>query len=123
MYVEPIVTRSLFEQQNDCHAVKHHLTEVLIHAEFAADALLRRAACSYKLGEYYEAIADSGKAIKFAQDNIDALELRGRAYYKLGESEMAMNHWKQGLKVRYSRAACFNSDLYRVRERFDTLCA
>lgn len=71
-----------------------------MHAEFAVDVLLRRAICAFKLGDYYEAIADSGKAIKLAPDNIDALELRGRAYYKLGESEMAMNHWKQGLKVR-----------------------
>lgn len=75
------------------------MTEVLIHAEFSADALLRRAVCAFKLGDYYETIADAGKTIKFAPDNIDALELRGRAYYKLGESEMAMNHWKQGLKV------------------------
>lgn len=73
-----------------------------MHADFAPRVLMRRAECAFKLGEYYDTIADSGKAIKFAQDSTNALELRGRAYYKLGESEMAMTHWKQCLKVRFT---------------------
>jgi len=37
-----------------------------------------------------------------------ALELRGNAYYVLGELEMAMNHYRQGLKFDPEHAGCKN---------------
>ena len=43
-------------------------------------------------------VADAGRAIKLSAESIAALSLRGRAYYLLGEHEMAMNHWRQALK-------------------------
>jgi len=44
----------------------------------------------------YECVADAGRAIKLADsDAIDALNLRGQAYYRLGEHEMALNHWRK----------------------------
>lgn len=46
-------------------------------------------------GELYECIADTGRALKLEDSNLEALELRGRAYYMLGDLEMAMNHYRQ----------------------------
>ena len=48
-----------------------------------------------ELGNYFEAVADSGRCIKLQADSIEALEVRGIAYYKLHEHEMALNHWRQ----------------------------
>jgi DnaJ homolog subfamily C member 3 len=63
----------------------------------AANVFLQRAFCSLHMGDYYESIADTGKALKIEGDNLEALELRGRAYYLLGEFEMAQNHFRKGL--------------------------
>ena len=74
----------------------------------AASLLIKRAYCNYYLGDLYECIADAGKVLKIEKDSIEALELRGNAYYVLGELEMAVNHYRQGLKFDPEHAGCKN---------------
>lgn len=49
------------------------------------------------MGNYFEAVADSGRCIKLESNSLEGLEIRGLAYYKLNEHEMALNHWRQAL--------------------------
>lgn len=67
---------------------------------------MKRAFCLYFSGEMYESIADTGKVLKIESNNIPALELRGGAYYTLGELESAMNHYRQGLKFDPEHEGC-----------------
>lgn len=74
------------------------MTEAIKHAESARDLLMLRAHAHNHLGDNFETIADTGKVIKLYGDSIDALELRGAAYFNLGEFAMAMNHYRSALK-------------------------
>lgn len=47
------------------------------------------------MGEYFEVLADTGRALKIEKENIDSLILRGNAYYKLGEFDMSIRHYRQ----------------------------
>lgn len=68
--------------------------------------LLERAKAFFELGDLYEAIADAGKALKSDPDDLDALELRGTAYYRLADHDMAKTHWQQGLKLDPEHRGC-----------------
>jgi len=50
--------------------------------------------------------------LKLEPDNMEALELRGRAYYIIGELDTAMNHYRKALKFDPEHKTC--KDMYRV---------
>ena len=99
-------------QANDAHskqqwaAVRAHATEAIKYAESAKDLLMLRASAHLQLGDHFETIADTGRVIKLYGDSIDALELRGAAYYVLGEFVMAMNHYRSALKSDPEHEGC-----------------
>ena len=63
---------------------KDYLDQALRYADASASLLIDRSWCWFHLGEQYDTIADTGKALKLEVDNMEALELRGRAYYIIG---------------------------------------
>jgi DnaJ family protein C protein 3 len=69
---------------------------------------MQRAYCWYYLDEYFEVISDTGKALKIESNNIETLELRGNAYYIIGEYEASKNHYRQGLKFDPEHKGCKN---------------
>lgn len=71
-----------------------------------ADLFLDRAHAHYELGDLYECIADAGRALKVDPDTLRALELRGSAYYRLGEYDMAKTHWQEALKRDPEHTGC-----------------
>jgi DnaJ family protein C protein 3 len=88
-----------FTKRRDLKGARESLGHVLgATADYSHDLLLRRARLEIDMGDFFEAVADAGRAIKLEADSIDALEVRGRAYYLLGEHEMAMNHFRSALK-------------------------
>ena len=91
---------------------RESLNQALGYTESAAHVFMQRAFCSLHMGDYYESIADTGKALKIEGDNLEALELRGRAYYFLGEFDMAMNHFRKGLNSDPEHPTI--KDMYRV---------
>ena len=93
---------------NNWHVARDLLTNAMRFAELGSAVLMKRAWCNYHLGDLYECIADAGKVLKIDKDSIAALELRGNAYYVLGELDMAMNHYRQGLKFDPEHAGCKN---------------
>ena len=62
------------------------------------ELLLKKAFLNFQLGEYFDVLADSGRALKIKKDNLKALELRANAYYRLADHDMAMRHHREGLK-------------------------
>lgn len=93
--------------------------DALKHAESSSTLFLKRAWCHYHMGDFFEAIADTGKALKIEADSIEALELRGKCYYNLGELDMAMNHYRKGLKLDPEHRGC--KDMFRVVKKIQDL--
>ena len=85
-----------------------HLAEVL--EKYASDQpshlLLLRARAHYDRKDWYECIAESGKALKQTPDDLEALELRGSAYYFLADHAMAKTHWQQALRSDPEHPGC-----------------
>ena len=92
--------------QRNWQVAREHLSEAIKYAEYATSLLLKRAWCNYHLRELYDTIADTGKVLKVEAENIEALELRGGAYYVLGEIDTAMNHYRKGLKYDPEHNGC-----------------
>lgn len=74
--------------------------------------MLDRSWCWFHLGEQFDTIADTGKVLKLESDNLEALELRGRAYYIIGELDTSINHYRKALKFDPEHKEC--KDMYRV---------
>mmetsp|Transcript_19713 Transcript_19713/g.19816 ORF Transcript_19713/g.19816 Transcript_19713/m.19816 type:complete len:505 (-) Transcript_19713:32-1546(-) len=92
--------------RRDWSKAREHYSNAIRHAETAPTLLLQRAWTSYHMHDVYEAIADTGKLLRLESDNIQALELRGSCYYVLGEFDMAMNHYRSGLKSDPEHKGC-----------------
>ena len=104
-------SRKAFDHQN-WPLAKDYLDQALRYAEAAPTLLLERSWCWFHLGEQFDTIADTGKVLKLEPDNIEALELRGRAYYILGELDTSINHYRTALKFDPEHKAC--KDMYKV---------
>lgn len=97
---------------------KEYLSEAIKYAEHSVSLLMKRAWCNYHMRELYDTIADTGKILKVESDNLLALELRGGAYYVLGELDTAMNHYRQGLKYDPEHKEC--KEGYRIIKKITT---
>ncbi|KAH7513221.1 hypothetical protein FEM48_Zijuj12G0173600 [Ziziphus jujuba var. spinosa] len=49
--------------------------------------------------DYSAAIAETGYILKEDEDNLEALLLRGRAYYYLADHDIALRHYQKGLRL------------------------
>jgi DnaJ homolog subfamily C member 3 len=90
---------------------RDYLNEALRYAEASSRLYLQRSWCHYHSKDYYESIADAGRALKTEPDNIDALQLRGTAYFYLGEIDSALTHFRKALQLDPEHKAC--KDVYR----------
>lgn len=90
---------TLAERRRDHRGQIEALNQLLeLASSPSASLYMDRARAHYNLNDLYECIADAGRALKVDPDDTGALELRGAAYYRLAEHEMAKNHWQQALK-------------------------
>ena len=87
------------EKRQDFVKAEEHLTKAMEHTNSAAALFLQRAQVRLKLRKYWEVLADSGKALKLEEGNLDALYVRAGAYYRLGDHEMALRHQREGLRL------------------------
>jgi tetratricopeptide (TPR) repeat protein len=78
-----------------------------------------RARSHHRLGDQYETIADTGRVIKINSDSLEALELRGGAYYVVGEIDMAMNHYRSALKSDPEHEGCKSG--YKLVKKISSL--
>jgi DnaJ family protein C protein 3 len=62
-------------------------------------AKLLKAKALLALKDYSSVISETGFILKEDEDNLDALLLRGRAYYYLADHDVASRHYQKGLRL------------------------
>mmetsp|Transcript_26435 Transcript_26435/g.51219 ORF Transcript_26435/g.51219 Transcript_26435/m.51219 type:complete len:495 (+) Transcript_26435:157-1641(+) len=82
----------------DCAAAKPSLDQALDIAAESVALRMKRADCAIKTGDYQVAMLDTRRILSSDKNNLDAIALRGQAYYGLGDTEIAVNHFKEGLR-------------------------
>jgi tetratricopeptide (TPR) repeat protein len=65
----------------------------------APDLLFQLAQSQFHLRDFYGVISDTGKLLKAYPRHLEAYALRGEAYWKLNDVEMAGKHFREGLKL------------------------
>eukprot|EP01031_Cornospumella_fuschlensis_P033638 gene33638-40692_t len=93
-------------EQSRWPLARDFLTEALRHADSASKLLVMRASAQCHEKNFYECVADSGRALKMEADNLEALEIRALGYLHLGELESASSHVRQGLKFDPEHSGC-----------------
>ena len=72
----------------------------------ATDLLIQKATATLHSGDYYSVISDTGLILKSYPKNLEAYRLRGMAYFWLNEHEMAIKHFREGLKLDPEHKGC-----------------
>jgi len=84
----------------------HYFTSLLSHVNEATDLLFMKAQAEYEVGDYYGVVSDMGKILKSFPKHIEAYQLRGEAYFRLNEMDMAVKHFREGLKLDPEHKGC-----------------
>jgi DnaJ family protein C protein 3 len=100
-------------------AAHEHYSAALSHTTNSHKLLLERGKSCFAMGEYFETLADTGRALKIEKESMEALEMRGMAYYKLGEHDMALRHFRQGLHYDPDHKGC--KTIYKKLKKIDKL--
>lgn len=61
--------------------------------------LLQRAKMALLKGDHQEAMMDAGNLLKQEKNNLEALSIRGQAYHHMGEMDMSLRHFREGLRL------------------------
>lgn len=88
--------------KQDWNMATEKLKEILSYLSSPSDApdlLFQLANALFHLEDYYGVISDTGKLLKAYPQHLEAYALRGQAYWKLNEVEMAGKHFREGLKL------------------------
>ena len=115
-------TRSLAEEANECarssrmamqsyqnenwQDAVNHFNKVLGYTVDTPDLLYMKAQSEYHTKDYYGVVSDTGKILKTYPKHIEAYQLRGEAYFRLNEMEMAVKHYREGLKLDPEHKGC-----------------
>eukprot|EP00467_Chlorarachnion_reptans_P004254 CAMPEP_0114517820 /NCGR_PEP_ID=MMETSP0109-20121206/18105_1 /TAXON_ID=29199 /ORGANISM="Chlorarachnion reptans, Strain CCCM449" /LENGTH=498 /DNA_ID=CAMNT_0001698381 /DNA_START=405 /DNA_END=1901 /DNA_ORIENTATION=- len=83
---------------NDCGAARRALDEALNIAAENAELRMHRARCAVRMGDFQVAMLDTRNILSKDKSNLEAIALRGQTYYMLGDTEVAVNHFKEGLR-------------------------
>merc|ERR1712038_702140 len=97
-------TLAYHEQRYD--TATHFYELALSKMEHNSDILFLKASSEYGTGDYYGVISDTGKILKVHTKHLEAYELRGKAYYKLGELDMATTHFREALLLDPEHKGC-----------------
>lgn len=83
-----------------------NFNKVLSYTLDTPDFLFMKAQSEYHTGDYYGVISDTGKLLKGYPKHIEAYQLRGEAYFQLNEMDMAVKHFREGLKLDPEHKGC-----------------
>ncbi|WOK93737.1 hypothetical protein Cni_G02437 [Canna indica] len=72
---------------------------VLVYSSSCLKAKILKVKLLLALKDYSSAISESGYILKEDEDNLEALLLRGRAYYYLSDHDVASRHYQKGLRL------------------------
>jgi len=90
----------------DWSDARRYLDLAIPRTERALDLIFMRAQAAYHDFDFYGVVSDTGKVLKFEGKHMDALQLRGDAYTRLGEHDMALKHYKEALKFDPEHKGC-----------------
>ena len=90
----------------DWKASVQYFNAALGHMEQASDLLFMKAQAEFNVGDFYGTISDTGKILKAHSNHIEAYQLRGEAYFRLGEHDTAVTHFREGLKLDPEHKGC-----------------
>ncbi|KAA8518766.1 hypothetical protein F0562_016460 [Nyssa sinensis] len=72
---------------------------VLVFSPACLKAKLLKVRLLLSAKDYSGAIAETGYILKEDENNLEALQLRGRAYYYLADHDIALRHFQKGLRL------------------------
>lgn len=78
---------------------KHIVTQALDIAYDSHKLLLMRIDAHVALSDWQSVLVDTRKILQNDKSSMEALYIRGRAYYFLGEHDNALTHYKEGLRL------------------------
>ncbi|KAJ6803888.1 dnaJ protein P58IPK-like protein A [Iris pallida] len=89
---------SLFDSGDFSKALDYIAKVVLVFSPTCLQAKLFKVKLLLALKDYSGAISESGYILKEDESNLEALLLRGRAYYYLSDHDVALRHFQKGLR-------------------------
>jgi len=93
-------------QKKNYRDAKTFFNMALSHMEQAPDLLFMKAQSQFHLGDYFGVISDTGKILKVNKQNLDVYQLRGEAYFRTGEHDVAVQHFREALKYDPEHKGC-----------------
>ncbi|KAG9453387.1 hypothetical protein H6P81_006291 [Aristolochia fimbriata] len=90
---------NLFDSGDFEKALERIEKVVLVFSSGCLKAKILKVRILIALKDYSSAISESGFILKEDEDNLEALLLRGRAYYYLTDHDVAMRHYQKGLRL------------------------
>ncbi|KAG5072605.1 hypothetical protein GYH30_007591 [Glycine max] len=91
--------QSLYDSGNFSKSLEYIDKVVLVFSSACNKAKLLKVKVLIADKEYESAIAESGFLLKEDENNLEALLLRGRAYYYLADHDVATRHFQKGLRL------------------------
>jgi DnaJ family protein C protein 3 len=92
--------------EEDYATAAHYFQVALSYVEVATDLLLLKATALLATSDYYGVISDTGQILKQYPQHLEAYRLRGMAYYWLGDHDLAIKHFREGLKLDPEHKGC-----------------
>eukprot|EP00585_Thalassiosira_rotula_P003280 CAMPEP_0196138036 /NCGR_PEP_ID=MMETSP0910-20130528/5822_1 /TAXON_ID=49265 /ORGANISM="Thalassiosira rotula, Strain GSO102" /LENGTH=531 /DNA_ID=CAMNT_0041398591 /DNA_START=208 /DNA_END=1803 /DNA_ORIENTATION=+ len=93
-------------QKEDWSSAIDHFNRVLGITLDTPDMLFMKAQAEFHTADYYGVISDTGKMLKNYPKHIESYQLRGEAYFRLNEMDMAIKHFREGLKLDPEHKGC-----------------
>ncbi|KAJ7972417.1 DnaJ protein like [Quillaja saponaria] len=91
--------QSLFDTNNFTKSLEYVDKIVLVFSPACSKAKLLKVKLLIAVKDYSGAISESGFILKEDENDLDALLLRGHAYYYLADHDVAMRHYQKGLRL------------------------
>ncbi|PKU65640.1 dnaJ protein P58IPK homolog B [Dendrobium catenatum] len=91
--------QNLFESSDFSKALEYIDKVVLVFSPGCVKAKHLKVKLLLALKDYSSAISETGYLLKEDENNLDALLLRGRAYYYLADHDIASRHYQKGLRL------------------------
>lgn len=83
-----------------------YFQRAISQVEQAVDLVFEKALAMFELGDYYGVISDTGQVLKQYPQHLEAYQLRGQAYTRLGEHDTAIQHFREALKLDPEHKGC-----------------
>ncbi|KAI3474658.1 hypothetical protein Pfo_029843 [Paulownia fortunei] len=91
--------KNLFDSGDFTKALEYIDKVVLVFSPACSKAKLLKVRLLIAAKDYSNAISETGYILKEDEDNLEALLLRGRAYYYLADHDIATRHYQKGLRL------------------------